>query len=159
MEKVLVSACLMGKAVRYDGGALSLPSSLNDWLQQNVEWVGFCPEVAAGLPIPRAPAEIFGGHGDTVLQGEARVVGSDGIDVTTEFISGAQLALNLCRQHTIRYAVLAEGSPSCGSRRIYDGSFQGRKVAGMGVTAALLEQAGIRVFSQHTMEELKAALS
>nr|WP_325050683.1 DUF523 domain-containing protein [Pseudoalteromonas sp. T1lg10] len=85
-------------------------------------------------------------------------MGNDGIDVTHQFIVGAKNALKLCQEQQIKYAVLAEGSPSCGNAKIYDGTFSGTKVDGLGVTAALLEREGIRVFSQYTIASLRAEL-
>ncbi|WP_105189145.1 DUF523 domain-containing protein [Pseudoalteromonas sp. T1lg48] len=158
MEKVLVSACLLGNKVRYNASCLSVPESDLNWLQSGVELVVCCPEVSAGLPIPRAPAEIIAGQGVDVLQGAASVVGNDGVDVTHQFIVGAKNALKLCQEQQIKYAVLAEGSPSCGNAKIYDGTFSGTKVDGLGVTAALLEREGIRVFSQYTIASLRAEL-
>ncbi|AZZ97822.1 DUF523 domain-containing protein [Pseudoalteromonas sp. R3] len=159
MEKVLISSCLVGNKVRYNASCLSLPESDWHWLQANVELVVFCPEVSAGLPTPRPPAEIIAGKGVDVLRGSSRVVGDDGIDVTTQFVAGAQNALALCQRQQIKYAVLTQSSPSCGSTNIYDGTFSGTKVNGSGVTAALLEELGIKVFSQHTILELKRELA
>lgn len=158
LEKVLVSACLVGNKVRYNASCLSMSEVDLNWLQSNVELVVFCPEVSSGLPIPRAPAEIITGKGIDVLNGSARVMGNDGIDVTNQFVAGAQNALELCQEKQIRYAILAEGSPSCGSSKIYDGTFSGIKIDGSGVTAALLESEGIKVFSQHTIANLRAEL-
>lgn len=155
LEKVLVSSCLLGNKVRYNASCLSVPEFDFNWLQSSVEFVVFCPELSSGLPVPRAPAEIIAGQGDDVLQGSARVVGNDGIDVTNQFIVGAQKALKLCQEQQIKYAIMAEGSPSCGSSKIYDGTFSGSKIDGLGVTAALLEREGIRVFSQHTLAKLR----
>jgi len=128
-----------------------------NWLQSSVELVVFCPEISSGLPIPRAPAEIIAGNGIDVLVGSSSVVGNDGIDVTEQFVAGAHNTLKLCQQQQIKYAILAEGSPSCGSSKIYDGTFSGNKIDGSGVTSALLESEGIKVFSQHTIASLKAA--
>ncbi|NOH99493.1 2-thiouracil desulfurase family protein [Vibrio sp. 99-70-13A1] len=158
MLKVLVSSCLVGNKVRYNASCLSIPELDLCWLKSNVELVVFCPEVSAGLPTPRAPAEIIEGKGIDVLDGSANVVGNDGIDVTTQFVSGAKNALELCQKQQIKYAVLAEGSPSCGSSKIYDGTFDGIKIDGSGVAAALLERNSIKVFSQHTIEQLRMAL-
>lgn len=159
MEKVLISSCLVGNKVRYNTSCVSLPESDWHWLQTNVELVVFCPEVSAGLPTPRPPAEIIAGKGADVLRGSSRVVGDDGIDVTTQFVAGAQNALALCQRQQIKYAVLTQSSPSCGSTNIYDGTFSGTKVNGSGVTAALLEEQGIKVFSQHTIAELQRELA
>lgn len=158
MEKVLISSCLLGNKVRYNASCLSVSMSELDWLKINVELVVVCPEVSAGLPTPRAPAEIINGKGSDVIQGSAKVVGNDGVDVTAQFLHGAHNALSICQRLGIKYAVLAEGSPSCGSSKIYDGTFSSVKVDGSGVTAALLEQEGIKVFSQHTIASLKAKI-
>lgn len=93
-----------------------------------------------------------------MLSGSANVVGDDGIDVTAQFVVGAENALKICQQQQIEYAVLAEGSPSCGSSKIYDGTFSGTKITGSGVTAALLDRNGIKVFSQHTIDQLRSVL-
>jgi len=158
LEKVLVSSCLVGNKVRYNASCLSVSESDLNWLQSSVELVIFCPEISSGLPIPRAPAEIIAGKGIDVLLGSSIVVGNDGIDVTEQFVAGAQNTLKLCQQQQIKYAILAEASPSCGSSKIYDGTFNGIKIDGSGVTAALLESEGIKVFSQHTIASLRAVL-
>lgn len=149
MERILVSACLMGRKVRYDGGAkTSSDAQLAAWRDEG-RLVVFCPEVEGGLPTPRPAAEIEGGvGGDAVLSGAARVLATDGGDVTAEFLSGAQAALAFAQSFGVRLAVLKEGSPSCGSLTIYDGTFRGRRTPGHGVTAALLELHGIKVFSE-----------
>ena len=158
MVKVLVSSCLVGSKVRYNASCLSIPEPELLWLTSKVELVIFCPEVSAGLPTPRAPAEIIAGKGVDVLDGLANVVGNDGIDVTTQFVSAAENALQLCQKQQIKYAILAEGSPSCGSSKIYDGTFNGIKIDGSGVTTALLERHGIAVYSQHTIAKLRSVL-
>jgi len=159
VQKILVSSCLLGNKVRYNAGCLSLQRADLDWLETHCELVVFCPEQSAGLPTPRAPAEIVQGQGIDVLQGRAQVLNNDGSDVTQPFILGAEKTLTICQSLAIKHALLAEGSPSCGSTVIYDGSFSGNKVKGAGVTAALLEQAGIQVFNQYSISQLKAALA
>lgn len=154
MEKILVSRCLLGHRVRYDGGAHGPFDQLGVWLAEG-RVVALCPEVAGGLPTPRPPAEIPGGQGVQVLEGTARVLTEAGEDVSAAFVEGAQQALTLVQQHGIRLAVLKARSPSCGNRETYDGTFSGHKVAGEGVTAALLRRAGVQVFNEH---ELAAAL-
>ncbi|MFN3985235.1 MAG: DUF523 domain-containing protein [Rhodocyclaceae bacterium] len=150
MERVLVSACLLGHPVRYDGrAALCTHPILARWHELG-RIVPLCPESAGGLPTPRPPAEIQpGAGGPQLLAGGARVIGSDGGDFTTAFVAGAHHALALCRAHRIRVAVLKQGSPSCGSNVIYDGRFAGSRIPGQGVTAALLTEAGIQVFDEH----------
>lgn len=156
MKKLLVSACLLGDQVRYDGNSKTLSHPGLARLRDQGRIIGFCPEVAGGLPIPRPPAEIKGGDGAAVIGGMARVKTRDDTDVTDYFVSGANQALALCQQHAIRIAILTESSPSCGSSAIYDGSFTRNAVAGSGVTAALLKHHGIEVFNQH---QLDAAIS
>ena len=150
MRKILISACLIGEKVRYDGGDCRQGGIIQAWLDQG-RLVALCPEVAGGLPVPRLPAEIADGSG--------RVLRQDGKEVTAAFTAGGEQALALCREHGIGIAVLKEGSPSCGSSLINDGSFTGVKVAGEGVTAALLRQHGIHVFSERQLDEAMACLS
>jgi uncharacterized protein YbbK (DUF523 family) len=148
MEKVLVSACLLGEHVRYNGIVKSFESHvLNSW-NRHGRVVAICPEVAGGLPVPRPRSEIFGGDGSQVLNGRKKVINSNGQDVTECFLAGAQKALELAGSLGIRLAILKEGSPSCGSGYIYDGSFSKIKKPGKGVTAALLQEKGIRVFNE-----------
>ena len=103
------------------------------------------------MSIPRAPAEISCGSGRDVLEGRAFVLDKTGQDVTDYFMTGASLALVLCEKYDIKIAILTESSPSCGSTTIYDGRFEGTRIAGAGVTAALLQEKGIRVFNQFSI--------
>lgn len=155
--KVLVSACLLGQPVRYDGRASGHPDLLQRW-QAEGRVVPLCPEVAGGLPTPRPPAEIPGGQGAQVLAGQARVIAVSGEDVSEAFLAGAQLALALVRRHGIRVAVLKSGSPSCGNRLTYDGSFSGVKVPGEGVTTALLRREGVLVFNEMELDQAEQAV-
>jgi uncharacterized protein YbbK (DUF523 family) len=158
MQKILVSRCLLGHRVRYDGGASGPFDQLQQWLDEG-RIVPLCPEVAGGLPTPRAAAEIPGGQGGEVLDGQARVITTGGDDVSAEFLSGAYQALELVQKHGIRIAVLKANSPSCGNLLTYDGSFSGVKVSGEGVTAALLKRNGVLVFSEQELAEAAAALN
>lgn len=149
MQLVLVSACLLGSPVRYNDIHQRCESEVLARWQAQGRVVPVCPEVAGGLSVPRPPAEItLGAGGAMVLQGRARVVDPQGNDVSAAFITGAQHALMQAQGKGIRVAVLKEGSASCGSGYIYDGTFSGIRVAEQGVLAALLESAGIRVFSE-----------
>lgn len=152
MQKVLVSRCLLGHPVRYDGGASGPYAQLARW-QDEGRVVALCPEVAGGLPTPRAPAEIPGGQGADVLAGRVPVVDVTGADVSAAFLAGAQVALQLVRRHGIKVAILKANSPSCGNLETYDGSFSGIRVAGEGVTAALLRHEGVQVFSELQLAE------
>lgn len=159
MAKILISACLAGEAVRYDGTDLLLGDGLLGALRTAARLVVICPEVAGGLPVPRTPAEIVGRDGDAVLDGLGRVVGRDGADVTSAYVAGARETLKLALKHKVAAAVLTERSPSCGSGRIYSGHFDGVQRPGTGVTAALLRRHGITVFSQHHVAAALTLLS
>ncbi len=157
MEKILVSACLLGQAVRYDGGAHGPFAVLAQWQAQG-RVLPLCPEVAGGLPTPRPPAEIIGGQGGQVLDGWVQVRSIEDVDVSAAFIAGAQSAVTLARQHGIRIAVLKARSPSCGNLHSYDGSFSATLVAGEGVTAAALRRLGLLVFNETQLAEAEQAL-
>ena len=138
---VLVSACLLGRACRYDGR-----SNPDDRLQRTLATEGlravpFCPEEEGGLGTPRPPAWLRGSAG-AVLDGEERVVTSAGADVTSAFVQGAERALAECRRQGIRRAFLKERSPSCGVCRTH---VDGECVAGRGITAELLARNGIAI--------------
>jgi len=154
MDGYLVSACLLGIRTRYDGGCC--PVSWLIELAVRGLAVPVCPEVAGGLPVPRPPAEIVGGDGRAVLDGQARVLTIGGKDVTGAFLAGARQALETAQRLGIRRAVLKEDSPSCSCRRIYDGTFSDRMVAGQGVAAALLQRNGITVLSEEDLEGITA---
>ncbi len=159
MQRILVSACLLGEPVRYDGKSLLQQHALLEAWREQGRLVSFCPEAAGGLDTPRAAAEIVGGDGYDVLAGKARVIDNTGRDVSTAFISGAQQALAICRQEHIQLAILSARSPSCGDGQIYDGQFSRQLKAGSGVTAALLKQNGVTVFNQHTIDLLPPHLT
>lgn len=134
--KVLVSACLLGTACRYDGQSKSHP--LIGELCRRHEVVPVCGEIMGGLPTPRVPAE---------RQGE-KVITKAGGDVTEQYRRGAQEVLRLGQLLDCHVAILKERSPSCGSGRIYDGSFTGTLCDGWGVTAELLRENGFRVLGE-----------
>lgn len=157
MQKILVSRCLLGHRVRYDGGASGPFDQLAAW-QAEGRVVAVCPEVAGGLPTPRPSAEIPGGQGMAVWEGRAQVLTSDGEDFSDAFVEGARQALALVQRHGIRIAVLKANSPSCGNLLTYDGTFSGVKVTGEGVTAALLKRHGVQVFSELELAEAAVAL-
>ncbi|MDQ6998718.1 MAG: DUF523 domain-containing protein [Mariprofundus sp.] len=159
MHKILISACLLGERVRYDGKHSLIHSDVLQAWEQQGRLIMLCPEVAGGLPIPRPPAEIAAGDAKAIINGEGAIRRKDGSDVTEAFMAGAEMALALCMQHDIRVAILKEGSPSCGVNRVNDGSFSGTKIRGLGVTACLLAQHGIAVFSEFQIKEAKAALN
>lgn len=140
MEKILISACLIGDKCKYDGKSNYHP--LIEELLKKYELVPFCPEVEGGLETPRNPSER--------IKGQVRM--ENGRNVTHQFHKGAELALNICLYLGIRTAILKEGSPSCGVNEIYDGTFQHRKIKGQGVTSEKLRQKGIKVISENDIE-------
>ena len=153
MEKILISACLLGQIVRYDAKEVPFENSqLSQW-QEEGRLITVCPEVSGGLPVPRPAAEIIGGEGKTVLAGQARLLNIEGEDVTGYFLKGAFAALTTARRFNIKMAILKANSPSCGNALIYDGTFSGVKKSGKGVTAALLEENSIRVFNEMEIAE------
>ncbi|KAA9370111.1 DUF523 domain-containing protein [Ochrobactrum quorumnocens] len=153
--KILISACLAGHPVRYNGSAKPLAHPLVDQWRAEGRLVTLCPEVMAGFGVPRLPAEIAAGDdGEAVLSGNGRVIEENGGDVTAQFVAGAQAALAVAQANDCRLALLIDGSPSCGSRSIYDGKFIGQKHSGAGVTATLLRSHGIEVFADSQIEDL-----
>ncbi|MTH46826.1 DUF523 domain-containing protein [Intestinirhabdus alba] len=155
-NKILVSACLMGYQVRYNGSEKAqLATALARW-QRERRLVIFCPELAAGLPTPRPPAEIVAADGDKVLQARGQIIEITGRNVTAHYQLGAWLALRAARENGCIAALLTDGSPTCGSRFIYNGSFSGQRRSGAGVAAALLRQHGIAVFADQQIAELTA---
>jgi uncharacterized protein YbbK (DUF523 family) len=159
MERILVSSCLLGTPVRYNGTGKRSDHRLFARWRAEGRFVPVCPEVRGGLPVPRPPAEIHGGLGGDVLDGRARVLTRDGTDVTAHFLKGARHALDEARAHGVRMAILKERSPSCGVARIYDGAFDGTSVPGEGVTTALLERNGIAVFAEDDVDAAAAHLA
>ena len=159
MRRILVSACLLGDPVRYDGGARRLDHpSLARWRSEG-RLVGFCPECAAGLPTPRPAAEIApDATADAILDGLGRVCERDGGDVTAAFVDGAQRALAVAQAHACAWALLVDRSPSCGSRFVHSGNFDGTLRPGLGLTAALLRRHGIAVFAEDEIGSLAAAV-
>lgn len=158
MIKILVSSCLLGERVRYHGGDASCSHDILERWKQEGRLVSVCPEVAAGLPVPRPPAEIVGGDGNAVLTKEAYVGDFGGADVTDAYLRGAQATLETALANGVRLAVFKDGSPSCATTYVYDGAFRGQRGPGQGVATALLSQAGIRVFNERQLEDAAAYL-
>lgn len=143
---IIVSSCLAGMKVRYNGTD-SLDETIRKLVDEN-KAVTVCPELLGGFVTPREPAEIVGGTGEDVLSGKVRVVEKSGRDVTGLYIKGAQETLRIAKELGATTVILKENSPSCGSGRIYDGSFDNRRISGNGVTTALLRREGIVVLSE-----------
>ena len=131
--KIMVSACLTGENVKYNGGN-NYSEPLSSFLAGH-DVIPVCPEVLGGLPVPRQPAEIVNGT----------VTDLTGRSVDPEFRRGAEAVLEIAEKENPGLIVLQSRSPSCGVREIYDGSFSGRKIRGSGVTAQLLMKSGYPV--------------
>ena len=141
-EKILVSACFLKEGYKYNGGA-----NLNNKIQklaEKYEFVLICPEVQGGLSTPRKPSEVIGN----------KVVNNMGEDVTTNFVAGANMALELAKKHNCKKAILKGRSPSCGKGMIYDGTFSGNLIKGNGVAAQLLIDNGIEVYTEEEIDNL-----
>jgi uncharacterized protein YbbK (DUF523 family) len=139
-EPVLVSACLLGRSCRYDGGANRDEVLERELAERGLRAVPFCPEEHGGLGTPRPPAWIEREGAAAVCDQEARMVTDAGRDVTEEFLRGARGAVDACHEHGIRKAFLKERSPSCGVCNTHVG---GELVEGPGVTTELLRRAGV----------------
>lgn len=139
---VLVSACLLGVPCRYDG-----KSKLSREIRslRNIVPIPICPEQLGGLPTPRQSASLTGGDGRDVLKGLARVVNSEGADVTSLFMKGALITLEIAAFVNTQWAILKDGSPSCATRYVRS---DGIRVPGKGVTTALLLDNGITVMNE-----------
>ena len=141
-EKLLISACLLGRNCKYNGGSNYTP--LVEELKKRFDLVPVCPECLGGLPIPREPSERVGD----------KVLSRAGADVTAAFQRGAEKALAIARREGVKRAVLKERSPSCGCGSIYDGTFTGAVVPGNGLAAELLLANGVEIFGESRLEEL-----
>ena len=141
--KILVSACVLGKNCKYNGGN-NLNHSVLDFIEGH-EVIGVCPEQLGGLSTPRLPAEIVDGV----------VTNKEGVSVDNEFRKGAQEALAVALENKVDLAILQSRSPSCGVKEIYDGSFSGKKIKGQGVFAKLLSARGIKVLDAEDVAEHK----
>lgn len=143
---IAVSACLLGEPCRYDGASKPHEGVLA--LRSRHTLVPICPEVAGGLPIPHPPCEIVAGSEPL------HVVDANGIDRTAAFLEGARKTLETVQAANCRTAILKAKSPSCGTGRVYDGTFTGTLVDGFGVAARLLQESGICVLDENQVDSL-----
>lgn len=142
MEKILVSACLLGIPCRYDGK--SMPNEKVMALKEKYTLIPVCPEIYGGLPTPRTPSERVG---DLVLM-------KDGKDVTENYNRGADATLKIAELNGAKIAILKAKSPSCGKGMIYDGTFSGALTAGDGVTVEKLTRVGIAVLTENEIDKI-----
>ena len=142
METILVSACLLGDNVKYNGK--NNYDERIEKLKELFDIVPICPEVFGGLPTPRIPSEVKGEN----------VVNEKGKDVTYEFNKGAHKVINIVNFCHVRKALLMDRSPSCGVNKIYNGKFNGTLIDGMGYTAKLLKAKGVQLYTLDNIDEL-----
>jgi len=155
--KILISACLLGEDVRYDGENSAIAYNTTSSFYEKELFMdilcdhsiySFCPEVSGGLSTPRNPAEI------TSANKPFKIMTKNGDDVTINFLIGAKNAFDLCKEEGITVALFKSKSPSCGNDGIYDGTFNENLVPGVGMTTKLLEENGITVFNETQINEL-----
>lgn len=138
---ILVSACLLGENCKYNGG-----NNRNERVLRYVqghEVIPVCPEVLGGLPCPRKPVEWVG----------ERVLTRDGDDCTENFRIGVQRALEVIADQQVDLAILQSRSPTCGVKQIYDGTFSGTRIDGMGALARALHERGIPLMDAEDVPE------
>ncbi len=139
MKNILISACLLGVACRYDGLSKPLEADIIEKLRKQYHLIPICPEIMGGLPTPRVPSEITP---------DGKVLNRERKDVTENYNRGAREALRLAQMLHCEIALLKERSPSCGTGKIYDGSFTKTLTDGNGITADLLQKNGIQIFRE-----------
>lgn len=144
--KILISACLIGEKVKYDGNDNALSDAIIALWKEEGVLVPLCPEVLGGLDVPRPACE--------VMKGTNKVVCKTGEDVSVAFAKGARKSLIIAQEEGVCMAILKARSPSCGKDIIYDGTFTSTRVHDSGITCKLLQESGIPVFSE---EELTLA--
>ncbi|MBP2637035.1 MAG: hypothetical protein H6Q72_2942 [Firmicutes bacterium] len=130
---ILVSACLAGVECRYNGSSYPIPEVVE--MVKKGDAMPICPELLAGLPIPRPPAE----------QQNGMIISSNGEDQTSDYLIGATIALKIALLINCNKAILKSNSPTCGCGVIYDGTFSGHLINGDGIFAKLLKENGIKV--------------
>ena len=142
----LISACLCGVNCKYDG-ANNYNEKCNE-LFISGKAILICPEQLGGLTTPR----VLQAKAKDILEGNGKIVTKEGMDVTKQFIKGAKEVVEIAKKLSISTAILKERSPSCGVNFVYDGSFNGNKVKGKGITAEMLNEIGIKTLSEKDLE-------
>lgn len=144
MPRLLISSCLLGNECKYCGGSNCLPDEVLSALREKYTLVPVCPEFAGGLPVPREPSERIG---DKVMMKSGR-------DVTGEYAKGAAVAVALAERFACSAALMKAHSPSCGSGKIYDGTFSGVLTPGDGAAVERLRTLDVKIYSEHDAEAL-----
>ena len=144
MQNVLISACLLGVDCKYNGSNNKLDDEIIHSLKDKYNLIPVCPEIMGGLPTPRNPVEIKDG----------KVFDYDGEEFTKEFEKGSDEVVKLAKLYNPTIAILKENSPSCGTNYIYDGTFNNKKIKGMGITARKLSEEYVRLFNEENIKIL-----
>ncbi len=144
-EKILISACLIGQNVKYNGKNNQIDISS---LEEKYELIPFCPEVEGGLSIPRPPSEIISFE-------PLKIKNIKGEDVTNSFVKGAKKAVKLVQKYNIKKAILKSNSPSCSNKLVYDGTFSAKLIPQKGITTQFLEKIGVKVYNEKELKKLK----
>jgi len=144
---LLISSCLLGHNVKYDGTNNCLDLKTIEKLKEKYQLFDFCPEVIGGLPTPRTPCEI-------ISQNPLQVIDKNGDDKTSNFIIGANKTFEFCKSKGIKIALMKANSPSCSNKFIYDGTFTSRKIKGYGVTVDKLSENNIIIKNEKQVESL-----
>lgn len=142
-KKIIVSACLLGKNCKYNGGN-NYNEAIVEFLKDK-EVIAVCPEVMGGLPTPRKPSEIV----------HDVVTNTEGVSVDNEFRQGAKVAMDLIKDEEIECAILQSRSPSCGTKQIYDGTFSKRLIEGQGIFAEQLAKKEINLIDSDEFANLQ----
>ena len=143
-----ISACLVGQEVRYDKSSKTSNFCTKE-LGRHVKFRPVCPEVAIGLPIPR-PTIRQTQRGEEIIVSRPDFTG----DVTKDLTEYGQTVA--AKSTDLSGFIFTAKSPSCGNQTIYDGTFSGTLVGGMGVTAQALANNGIQVYSELQLEQLRS---
>lgn len=144
----LISACLCGINCKYNG--LNNYNEICERLLKENKVIPICPEQLGGLSTPRIPCELQG-TANEIIQGKNKIINKDGIDVTEMFLKGANEVLKISKMLNVNKVIFKEGSPSCGVNFVYDGTFSGKKISGMGITSQLLNNAEIVIYSENDL--------
>ena len=142
MAKVAVSACLVGRNTKYDGG-----NNKNEYVLEYLkdkEYILICPEVEGGLSTPRDPSEII----------DSKVLSNKGKDVTINFVNGANSAIERIIKEGVSEVIVKAKSPSCGYKEIYDGTFSSKIIEGNGVFTTMAINNNLTIYTEKDIENI-----
>jgi uncharacterized protein YbbK (DUF523 family) len=146
-QSIIISACLLGRECRYNGGH----SKISELDNLDVNFISVCPEEAGKLGTPRATAELTS-SAKAVVSGQGKVLTINGVDVTSQFLEGSKTELSKLKSSSAQIAILKSRSPSCGYGQVYDGSFTGNLRKGNGIFSQMCEDEGIKVISSDNID-------